>query len=367
MKILNNKIMFRMLLFVILLIGSIFSSCRNQSKFERIETVSTDKIQTVEVIKPALNKFNADILIIGTAMPNQKVMLYAMASGFVKHIRKDIGDKVKKGEVIAILDNPELYRQQQKLKAQLHAKQSTFERLRDIREKTPALTAIQHVEDAEAEYLSAKAELDAIEDHISFLRVKAPFSGIITQRLIDPGAMVQSGLTETDPQAIVELQETNPIRLVIPLPEADAMSIKTGMEVTITFPEMAGKNFSAKVSRTAKSLDPSSKTMRVEIDIENSKGYIITGMYAKVLMHIESRENVLSLPLTVQVRYQDEPFILVVKDNKVERIPLQKGLSGKDYFEVLNTNITTESLVIVQGKGLVKPGQLVEPILKGEK
>ena len=366
MKILTNKIMTRKLLIKALLIGTLFSSCQQQSQVERKEATTNDKIQTVEVVKPISNKFTEEILITGTAMPNQKVMLYAMESGFVKDIRKDIGDLVRKGEVIAILDNPELHRQQQKLKAQLQARQSAYERLRDIHEKTPALTPIQKVEDAEAEYLTAKAGFDAINDRISFLHVKAPFSGTITKRLIDPGALVQSGLTETTPQGIVELQETNPIRLMIPLPASDASTIKEGLEVTITFPELAGESFTAKVSRTAKSLDPSSKTMRVEIDIDNPEGQIITGMYAKVLMRIESRENVLSLPLTSQIMFQDEPFIMIVEDSKVERIPLRKGVSGKDYFEVLNANITAESLVIVQGKRLVKPGQIVEPILKGE-
>ncbi|MCK5281705.1 MAG: efflux RND transporter periplasmic adaptor subunit [Cyclobacteriaceae bacterium] len=366
MKNLTNEIMIWKLFIKALLIGTLFSACQNQSRVESKETATNDKIQTVEVVKPAPNKFAAEILITGTALPNQKVILFAMESGFVKDIRKDIGDRVKKGEVIAILDNPELYRQKQKLKAQLQAKQSAYERLRDIHKKTPALTPIQQVEDAEAEYLTAKAELDAMNDRIGFLHVKAPFSGTITKRLIDPGALVQSGLTETTPQGIVELQETNPIRLMVPLPASDAATVNEDMEVTITFPELAGESFTAKVSRTAKSLDPSSKTMRVEIDIDNPKSTIITGMYAKVLMQIESRENVLSLPLTSQIMYQDEPFILIVKNSKVERIPLRKGLSGKEYFEVLNTNITAKSLVIVQGKGLVKPGQIVEPILKVE-
>ena len=163
---------------------------------------------------------------------------------------------------------------------------------------------------------------------------------------------------------IVELQQTDPIRLTISLPESDAAAIGVGMKASITFPELFGESFDAKVSRTAKALDPSSKTMRVEFDIANRDGKIITGMYAKVLMQIDSREDVLSLPIIAQVMYQDEPFVLAVQNSRVERIPIRKGLSGKDYFEVLNANITEETLVIVQGKGLVKPGQIVEPILK---
>ena len=89
-------------------------------------------------------------------------------------------------------------------------------------------------------------------------------------------------------------------------------------------------------------------------------------MYAKALMQISNREGVLSLPVTAQWIFQNQLFVLIVNDNKVERIPLRKGLSNKDYFEVLNPEITGNSLVIVQGKGLVQPGQIVRPVVKSE-
>ncbi len=107
-----------------------------------------------------------------------------------------------------------------------------------------------------------------------------------------------------------------------------------------------------------------SKTMQVEIDIDNPSGFIKPGMYAKALMQISRRESVLSLPVTAQWIFQNQPFVLVVKNDKVERIPLRKGLSNKDYVEVLKPEITESSLVIVQGKGLVQPGQIVKPVLK---
>jgi RND family efflux transporter MFP subunit len=199
---------------------------------------------------------------------------------------------------------------------------------------------------------------------MNFLSVKAPFTGKITKRLVDHGALVQSGLTEDNPQGIVELQEISPIRLTVPLPESDIAAIEKGMDVTVTFPELPGESFKAKVSRTAEALDPASKTMQVEIDIDNPDGFIKPGMYAKVIMRIGSRESVLSLPVTAQWIFQDQPFILVVKNNMVERVHLRKGLSNKDYFEGLNPEITESTLVIVQGKGLVQPGQIVKPVLK---
>lgn len=324
------------------------------------------KIQSVEVVKPQQRSFITEILISGTAHPNQKVILHAMVSGYVEKIHKDIGDIVHKGEVIAELKNPDLVEEYEKKKAQLDAKKSIYERLKSTHEKTPALTPLQTVEDAEAEYLSVKAAVNAAQNRLSFLRIRAPFTGTITRRMVDHGALVQSGLTEDNPQGIVELQEINPIRLTIPLPESDIADVKKGMEVIVTFPELPGDSFKAKVSRTAGALDPASKTMQIEIDIDNPEGFIKPGMYAKVLMMISNRQGVLSLPVTAQWIYQDLPFVLMVKDDKVHRIPLRKGLSNKDYFEVLNPEITKNSLVIIQGKGLVQPGQIVNPVIKSE-
>lgn len=351
-------------LFAVLL--SILTSCQSEGEEQTDGPVENVKIQRVEVIKPKERSFNSELLITGTAMPNQRVMLHSMESGYVRVVYKDIGDIVQKGTVIVELDNPELYRKHEKLAAQVEAKKAIYERLKMTMEKTPDLTPKQVLEIAEAEYLSVSAELNAIKDRQGFLRVVAPFKGIITRRLVDHGSMVQSGISNTDATAIVEIQELDPIRLTIPLPETDADAVKKGMKVIVTFPELPGDSYEVEVSRTAGVLDFASKTMQVEIDIANPDGRIKPGMYAKVVMQISSRDNVLSLPVTAQFMYEDEFFVYVVKDDRVERISLRKGLSNKDFFEVLNPEIGVESQVIIQGKGLVKPGHIVEAVLKND-
>ena len=347
----------------------LLSSCSSKAQNEHSTTEISSgyvKIQSVEVVKPQQRSFTAEVLITGTALPNQKVILYAMESGYVQSIRKDIGDIVSKGEVIASLANPQLVRQLEEKTAQLKSKKSNYERLKSVRDKSPSLTPQQAVNDAEAEYLSIKAAVSGIEDRLSFLQIKAPFTGVITKRMVDNGALVQSGLTEDNPQGIVELQDMSLVRVTIPLPESDIATVGKGTEVLITFPELPGESFKASVSRTAGALDLASKTMQVEIDIDNQKGLVKPGMYAKVLLKTGSREGVVSLPITAQTMVQNQQFVLVVNNNKVERIPLRKGLSNKDYFEVLNPEITEESMVIVQGKGLVSPGQIVTPVIKSK-
>ncbi|MFT5777326.1 MAG: membrane fusion protein (multidrug efflux system) [Crocinitomicaceae bacterium] len=348
------------------IIIGLFTAC-DTNTVDSEASASLDKIQTVEVVTPKNRSFTAEVLITGTAEPNQVVTLYAMESGVLTSIRKDIGDKVRKGETIAILSNPELGQQRVKLNAELKGKKSTYERLKSIYEKTPAITSLQTLEDAESAYFTTLASRNAISNRLAFLTIRAPFSGTITQRFVDKGSMLQNGLNQSNPQAIVEIQETNLVRLTLPVPGSDAVAIKKGMDVQVTFPELSGKVISAKISRTAQSLDMQSKTMQVEIDLDNSDGEIITGMYAKAVMQIGSRENILSLPIFSKVRFQNEDYVWVVENNKVRRLPIRIGLADKDYFEVLNAEINKDTQVIIEGKGLVSEGQQVTPILKVEK
>jgi len=376
MKYLNNKpialcrfqntIGNRLGLMVLGLLLMLSTACNNSGQKKETQNTTVSKIQRVEVVSPKQRSFTAEVLITGTAHPNQTVMLYAMESGMLSQIRKDIGDPVKKGETIAVLDNPELRQQQLRLQAELNGKKSIYERLKSVHEKTPALTNIQMVENAEAEYLSIKAQLAGINDRIGFLTVKAPFSGTVTQRFVDNGSLIQSGLNQSNPQAIVEIQETDPIRVTLPIPESDAVGIKKGMDVQITFPELSSVSIQAKISRISNALDARSKTMQVEIDLNNKDGKIVSGMYAKALLQINSRENILSLPIISKISHKNEDYVLAVENNTVKRVPVTIGLSDKDYFEVLNAEITESTQVIVSGKGLVNDGQKVEPIVKEE-
>ncbi|MGJ3236046.1 efflux RND transporter periplasmic adaptor subunit [Marivirga sp.] len=340
------------------------TSCKQEDQSTNETYTDNDKTQRVEVVYPQQRSFTAEVSITGTALPNQIVTLFAMESGMLMQMRKDIGDRVTEGEVIARLENPKLYQQKVKWEAEAKAKKAQYERLNSIYEKTPALTNIQKVEDAEADYLSAKANLAAANNRIGFLTVKAPFSGIVTKRMVDKGAMIQSGLKAGNTQAIVEVQEINPIRLTIPAPETDAVGITEGMEATISIPELSGKTFNATVSRISNALDQQSKTMQVEIDLGNPDGSIISGMYAKALLEIKSSADILSLPQIAKISHKNEDYFLLVEDGKVKRLKLVKGLSNQDYFEVLNTEISAKSQVIVRGKSLVKPGQKVEAVLK---
>ncbi|MBL4707255.1 MAG: efflux RND transporter periplasmic adaptor subunit [Flavobacteriales bacterium] len=345
-----------------LIIGCL-AACSAPKEKETLN-VPNEKIQNVEVVHPKSRSFTSQVLISGTAKPNQSVILYAMESGVLMEINKDIGDQVNNGEIIAKLDQPQLFQETSRLQTELKLKKSVYERLSKITQRTPALTTTEDLERAEAQYLIALTKLDENNSRLGFLTIRAPFSGIVTKRFVDKGSLLQNGMNEDNPQSIVEVQQTNPMRITIEVPESDAVSVKKNMPVQLSFPELSGESFDAKISRTSNALDILSKTMQVEIDLDNAEGKIISGMYAKVMIQVNSRENILSLPIISKIRYKNEDYVLVVENQVVKRIPIKIGLSDKEYFEVLNAILDSTTQVIVNGKGLVKQGQTVNPILK---
>lgn len=315
---------------------------------------------TVLVSHPQPHPFNAALQITGTARPNQAVKLYAMTSGFLQQLRGDIGDFVKQGQTLAILANPELHSSKAKLEAELQGKKSIYARLNNIYEKTPQLTTITDVEKAKAEYQSIKAQFDGVLLQISFLTVKAPFSGVITRRYADKGALIQSGMNETDAQPLFELQDIQTIRVQVDVPETNVALIDNKSRADITFPELPETHYSATVSRMAYGLDAATKTMRVEIDIANDDFKLRPGMYAKVEMQNSLRQNVLAVPNEAIGNIKGQSFVYVVNDGTVKKVEVKTGLRDEHATELLNSSIKATDSIVVQGKELVSDGASVQ-------
>lgn len=322
---------------------------------------------TVEVIFPEYRHIERRISIAGTAMPNRKVTLCALESGVVRNLHKEIGDRVRKGEILAVLDHPRLLRQHEKTGALMTAKKAEYERLLAVRDQSSALTPAHVFDAAKGEYLALQAEWNELAERIGYLNVAAPFPGTVTRRFVDLGTVLTGGFEDRQSQALYEIQQTDPIRLHIPLPEADIPWVGLGTNATVTFPELPQKKFIAKVNRMANALDPQSKTMDVELDLANASGQILPGMYAVVEMEIARRDSVLSLPVMAKMLYRDQPHLLIVRDGIAERVVLQEGITSRDYFEVLNKDIGSQTMVVLQGKQLAEAGRRVIPISKDQK
>ncbi len=367
---------------------------------EKTTKTETRNIPVVLVATPQQHPFNASLQITGTAKPNQSVKLFAMTSGYLKQLRADIGSFVKEGQVLAVLENPDLYREKERLQAELKeksalyfrlknnreqtmvgadvkAKKALYDRLKSIYEKTPQLTSIADVEKAEADYKRASAqatdELDInasayqaanarlknINMQISYLWIKAPFSGVITNRFADKGALIQNGLNNNSSMPLFELQDLQPIRLQVDIPETDVVLINNSTMTQITFPELPNSRYSTTVSRVAYSVDET-KTMKVEIDLPNKDLKIRPGMYAKVDIQRSGHKEALSVPNEAVGNIKGQSFIYVVQNGKAKKADVKTGIRDEKFTELLDAPLKKTDMVIVQGKELVSDGAVVQ-------
>jgi RND family efflux transporter MFP subunit len=336
----------------------LLTACEDTQQAQKSE--ATANTPTVLVNHPQLHTFSADLQLTGTAKPNQEVKLYAMTSGFLQQLKADIGDFVKAGQPLAILDNPELHSSKAKLGAELQGKKSIYARLNNIVKKTPQLTTVTDVEKAKAEYGSIKAQLDGVLLQIGFLTVKAPFSGVITRRYADKGALIQSGMNNANTLPVFELQDLQTIRVQVDVPETNVALIDKQSQADITFPELPDAHYSASVSRMAYGLNESTKTMKVEIDLANPDLKLRSGMYAKVALQNSQRKTVLAVPNEAIGNIKGQSFVYVVNNGTVKKVEVKTGLRDGHATELLNPSIKEADSIVVQGKELVNDGASVQ-------
>ena len=336
-------------------------SCNQEVKTENNETQENIDVKTpiVKVVHPEMINFTSNLKIIGSAMANKEVDLFAMEAGVVVRIKKDIGDKVRKGDVLAVLQNPELSRQLIIHKAEMEVNESNYLRLKNVYEKTPELTTITDYENIEATYKISKAKYESTKNRDRLLTIKSPFSGVITQRNIEIGTLVQNSLNSSTEIPLYQIMDIDVIRLFVDLPETEVDNILVGMNAKIIFSELSGREFDVKVSRMANMVNNSSKTMEVQIDIPNRNNDIKAGMYAEVDLQLQSDGKKLSLPNEALIAVKSEYFIYKVKDGVVQKILIKKGLSNNQFFEIKSDQITDSDNIIIEGKALVKDGMKV--------
>lgn len=398
----------------ILLLCALLVSCQptsngnhNSDHASAQSRISTqNNVPSVEIVNPSIRSFSSEQVITGTVKADKMVMLHAMENGVVSSMNVDIGDKVHKGQLIAQLSNPMLNfelkaakvkvmqaRAKQKgaeaqlnlSKADADVKSSIYNKIKSVYEQSNGLTTIIELENAkrEAEISNAKSQMalaeidrykaeldaaqymmDAITERQSMLSITAPFSGVVSGRYADPGAMIQNALNDNDAKPLVSMESDDPVRISIPIPESDMTGISIGDPVSIEFPTMPDEALTAKVSRVSRSLDPASKTMEVQLDLKNPNSKYKAGMYVKARIQRSSSTEILSLPHAAIMMRKDAPFIMLVKNGVIEEVALKKGLSSADYFEILNSDIGSDAQVIVKGKSMVKAGQKVNAIKK---
>lgn len=348
------------------------------------------------------------ITLSGDFRPFQEVDVHAKVAGYIRKIYVDVGDHVKAGQVLAVLEVPELNAQVQGADAacqhardairrakgdlaraeSLHAATHLdYDRLKQASAARPGLIAQQELDDAMAKDKEGEAQISADEAALAeaqsqldeaiaqqkqysamsdYTRITAPFTGVVTKRYVDTGALVQAG-TNSNTQAlpVVSVAQTDLFRLTLPVPESAVPSVRLGSTVTVRVPAL-NRNFDGKVSRYADAVEQDTRTMHTEVDVPNRNGRIVEGMYAEVDLTLNRKASVLAVPVQAVTRNGDEASVLVVNSqDRIEERQVRLGLEGANQVEVVS-GLSPNERVIVGSRSEFRAGDLVTPKLMAE-
>ena len=252
-------------------------------------------VQTVQPKRGPIIRF---VTLPGEIKPYQEATLYAKVAGYLKTINVDKGDGVKEGALVAELEVPELLAERSRCRAEVQVADLDYTRLNESRKKAPDLVMPQSVDDARGKLEIAKANLEKIDTLLNYAKIVAPFSGIVTRRMVDPGAFIPAPTSggATQNGAIITLTDFNRVRLQVAVPEIEASLVAVDQPVKLTVEGLAGRSFEGKVTRFSYALDQASKTMLAEAELSNPRLELRPGMYATVKVGIERKEDALLVP-----------------------------------------------------------------------
>jgi membrane fusion protein, multidrug efflux system len=332
-------------------------------------------IDTVNVTQQPLD---VPLTLPGELRAYQSVDLHARVAGFVKSISVDRGSHVRTGSVIAVIDAPELIAQRAEKQSALQAAQArlqaarskadsdrlTYERLKAA-SAIPGVVAGNDVSIAEKAAESSRSEMQAAEQAVesskqalaatqefeSYLRITAPFDGVVVSRNVHPGALV--GPSSAAP--IVTIAQTRRLRLILPLPEAYTGQITAKAAVAFTVAAYPGRTWMATIARVAESVDAATRTMAVELDVDNGDGRLAPGTFAQVRWPVKRSAPSLFVPSGSVASTTGRTFVIRIRDGKTEWVDVKTGLSIGPLIEVFG-NLAAGDTIAARGTDELRPG-----------
>jgi RND family efflux transporter MFP subunit len=314
-------------------------------------------IINVATVSPSRGPASDTLVLPGAVQAFFEAPIYARTNGYLLKWYTDIGATVKKGELLADIDTPEVDQQLRQAKADLATAQANYQLARTTNERWQGLLATQSVSQQDADeragdaaakqaaLQSAAANVARLQDLESFKRVVAPFDGVVTQRNTDIGALINAG--ETPGNALFRVADTHRLRIYVSVPQSYAGGVQPGMPAQLTFADHPGRQFTAEVASTARALDASSRTLQVELQIDNSHGELFPGSYADVHFNFPGSATALRVPVNT-VLFRKEGLLVAVVDSQ-NHVHLRRIAQGRDFgtqIEVLSGLDATDRLIL---------------------
>jgi len=367
---------------------------------------------TVAVAKVGREDLSQQLALAAEFRPYREIDLHAKVAGYLKDIRVEVGDRVRQGQLIATLEIPEFHNdlnqaaasrkrsesevvrarsEVQRAQSVLDAAKLIYSRLAAVSRSRPNLLAQQEVDDAlakaqiaEAQLNTARAGLAVAEEQVrvqeasearaktmaDYTAIIAPFSGLITKRYADKGAMIQAGTaSQTQAMPVVRLSQVDHLRLILPIPESVVPGIRVGRAVKIKAPAL-DQTFDGRVARFSGKVDSATRTMETEVDVANPGLILKPGMYAYADLALELKTATLTVPVQAVSRKDNKASVMVVNaQNRLEHREVSTGLESPISVEIVS-GLAENELVVVGNQGQLKPGQAVrlkEMALSGSK
>ena len=311
----------------------------------------------VRVASPKARDVGPTLSLPGTLQGFVQAPISARASGYLRRWYKDIGSKVEKGELLAEIETPEIDQQLSQAIATRAQTASSLELAKSTQERWEALRKKDAVSQQEldekrsanvqagANVAAADANVERLRQTEGFKRVVAPFAGIITKRNVDVGDLIDAG-GSAGTRALFVLSQTDPLRVYVNVPQTYAQLIKVGQKVSITQTELPGQRFDGEIVRTAGSIDTTTRTMQVEINLPNKNGALLPGAFVQAALPLPASTS-LVIPANAMLFRKDGLSVAVVDQNgTVHMRPVQIGRNLGPTIEVLEGVATSDRLVL---------------------
>jgi RND family efflux transporter MFP subunit len=326
----------------------------------------TDQAATtaVNVIHPKTAAPLQEIVLPGNTQAFTDSPIFARTSGYLVRWYSDIGARVKKGDLLAEIETPEIDQQLQQAQAQLETAQANFELSRTTAERWQALlksdsVSKQETDQAIANMAAQKATVDSNSANVrrlqqlqSFEKVYAPFDGVITMRNTDTGALIDAGAAGTAKE-LFHLAAIATLRVFVPVPEVYSTAAESGAQATLTLDEYPGRVFHGTLVRNSNAIDPVSRTLLVEVDVDNPTGALLPGAYVSVHLKLPSRIRSVTIPANTLLFRREGLRVGVVREGRAELVPVTIGRDYGATVEVVSGVRSSDAIIVDPSDSLV--------------
>lgn len=331
---------------------------------QQVSSLLPDKASAVavQVITAHRQDMAYTVRLPGNIAPWYQTTLYAKVPGYLKWIGFDKGDEVKQGAVLAIIDAPEIQQQYEQAKSDYAIKELTFERLSQVWKDNPDVIAKQDVDVAEAAALGTKHIQEQRATMLDYTKVRAPFSGVITARFVDPGAMIQVATSsETQASPLFTIMDLAKVRIYFNVSQEDVALAKPGCPVTVTLRQYPHRAFKGTITRTTEVLDSTTRTMLAEVNLPNPEHVLQPGSFAEVVVALKQHPHAVVIPPATLVTEDSGTSVFIIQDGQAKKVPVTTGIDDGVNIEVLSGLNGTEQVVVV-GQSRLEDGAPVTTV-----